>query len=105
MLSRTLGLTLKEAQSKIDSEEYALWLAAYKIEPWGDFRTELTVANQTLALREIWGDKKSQLSSFLLKFAAEPAQSVREMIAIAKAWASRGEKRAKHPKHRFGHNR
>lgn len=95
LLSRTLGLTLKEAQAKIDSNEYALWLAAYKMEPWGDLRTELTIANQTTALRRMWGDKDSQIKTFMLKFMTDPEQTVKEMINIAKAWAKGGKKDAK----------
>jgi len=34
-------MSIREAQQRIDSQEFTLWRAAYEIEPWGEERADI----------------------------------------------------------------
>ena len=37
-------MTVKEAQERIDSAEFAEWMALYSIDPFGEFRADIRIA-------------------------------------------------------------
>lgn len=94
MLARTLGRTLGELERTCSAQEFGLWQAAWSLEPWGEFRTELaagvvasTIANvhrsrdsepfrpeqfMPYAARQASGDSSSPSSSRESEPASEP---------------------------------
>jgi len=59
IIARTLGLSVAEAQQRIDSREFTLWRAAYEIEPWGEERADIRTAILLRTLVSAQGGKIS----------------------------------------------
>ncbi|KKL07299.1 hypothetical protein LCGC14_2587410 [marine sediment metagenome] len=90
MIARTIGCSVKQAQREVDSREYAEWVAEYRIEPWGEIRSDLRagiIASATLAPYCKKGQEPKPID-FMPKFDKQartrPRQSEAEMKAI---WA------------------
>ena len=89
MIARTLGMSRKQAQREIDSREFAEWVAEYRIEPWGELRSDLRAGIIASAALAPWSKKgrEPRPIDLMPKFGGEakrPRQSEAEMKAV---WA------------------
>lgn len=94
--------SVRELQQRIDSAEFAEWLAAYEIEPWGDDWRQTAVLQATLI--NVNCKKKLRVEDCLPGRGAKRTRSVEEMqqslmlaskqaVAKQKLEAKRGDKR------------
>jgi hypothetical protein len=77
-------MTVKEAQQRIDSAEFAEWIAYHRIEPFGEFRADYRFAALCDIICKMHGTKRpTKASDFLLDFEPQvkKKQSVEEMKA------------------------
>ena len=51
---------MREAQERIDSREFAEWIAEYSIEPWGEVRTDLMLAQLCAIMVNAWRGKQAK---------------------------------------------
>lgn len=58
-LALAWGCTVREAQSRCDAQEFADWLAFYRIDPWGEHRADQRTA--LLAMAEMAGKTRKPL--------------------------------------------
>lgn len=96
LLARTLGRTFHEICETVTAQEFALWLAEYAREPWGEVRSDLragivasTVAN--FAGRQLPRDAEAKRPSDYMPFldvkkpaADGPQESPGEWVARLK---------------------
>lgn len=93
-------MSIRRAQREIDSREFAEWVAEYRIEPWGEIRSDLRagiVASAALAPYCKRGQEPRPID-LMPKFgkqATRPKQSEAEMKAIWKRAAAGFGKAAK----------
>ena len=62
---------MREAQERIDSREFAEWIAEYSIEPWGEVRTDLMLAQLCAIMVNAWrgkGVKAAKTIDFMPRF-------------------------------------
>lgn len=87
LLTRTLGhKSLAECRKHISSQEFALWLAEYHMEPWGDLRLELIIANALAVISRMFGNKNATLKDYMLRYNNQPDQTTEDMINAVKNW-------------------
>lgn len=102
-LARTVfHCSVRELQRRIDSAEFAEWLAAYEVEPWGDdWRRTAVMQATTINLNS---KKKVRIEECMPGRAARRTRSVEEMqqsvmlaskqaVAKQRKEAERGNKR------------
>lgn len=68
MLAGYLGMSVKRCQQEIDSDEFANWLAWYRIDPFGEQRSDLRagiIASATLAPYRKPGSKAAKPEDFM----------------------------------------
>ncbi len=82
-------MTVRELLSRVGSDELTEWMALYRVEPWGERRSDLqagvvaaTVANCNRAKA---GDRTFGPEDFALEFGAREPQSAAEMAAKLRA--------------------
>lgn len=81
-------MSVKQAQREIDSREFAEWVAEYRIEPWGEIRSDLRagiIASSVLApyCKKGQGPRPIDLMpNFGDKRTTRPRQSEAEMRAV-----------------------
>lgn len=80
---------MRQAQREIDSREFAEWVAEYRIEPWGEIRSDLRMGIIASATLAPWSKKGQEPRPIDLmpkfdKQATRPRQSEAEMKAV---WA------------------
>ena len=82
------GCTVREAQARCNSAEFAEWCAAYQLDPWGPERTDLNFAMLACVVASTVPRKSSRafrLEDFLLKFDHQPKrQTAAQMVAFLK---------------------
>jgi len=92
-----LGIpTVAELNERIDSRELSEWIAYYNIEPFGQDRMELMLAQLTAVLANANRGKKGRpfrVGDFLIGYEAEPPSF--EQIVSSLKGASRGNERRK----------
>lgn len=64
MLARSLGRTLAELEATIGANEYAHWLALYRVEPWGEDRGDFRMASEMALLAESNRNRKKRIRPF-----------------------------------------
>lgn len=84
-------MTVAEAQQRIDSQEFASWMAYDRIEPFGEYRADLRSAIIAYTLAESNRSKKAKpftVDDFMPKFDRTPKeQSPDEMFSKLMAFA------------------
>lgn len=102
-LARTVfHCSVRELQGRIDSAEFAEWLAAYEIEPWGEDWRQTAVLQATAI--NLHSKKKAKIEDCMPGRAAHRTRSVEEMqqsvmlaskqaVAKQRKGAERGNKR------------
>jgi hypothetical protein len=55
-----LHCSVREAQERIDSREFAEWIAEYSLEPWGEVRTDLMIAQLCAIMVNAWRGKQTK---------------------------------------------
>jgi hypothetical protein len=83
---------VREAQQRIDSREYAEWLAYYRLEPFGEGRADWRVAIAGAAAANATGNLKRPLRPSELLAVREP-QSEADMQAKIRLAANLAKKR------------
>ena len=81
-LSLALGRSLRETQEAVDAEEYKLWVAYDKIEPFGDRRADLRTATIAAILanqNRKRGQKPFTHEDFMPRFKHARVQSAEEV--------------------------
>ena len=79
--------TVREAQARCDSHEYAEWQAKYEIDPWGEDRADLRAGIIASTIANVNRESKRKAfvpRDFMPDFDSKPkpAQSQREMAAV-----------------------
>lgn len=76
-------MSVARAKREIDSREFVHWRAWSQIEPFGDQRADLRLAQAAYQLCRFWGGEKVRFKDFLLDFhtSNEPAPEKNEAIA------------------------
>ena len=106
-IARTLGMTLREARQRIDSEEFGMWKAAYQVMPWGaDWAGVDTLAWMTHAMNKSVTQQTLEAGHFIpkgfgvgfstginipkepLTKAPEPTQTPEQMWAVMDQFAT-----------------
>jgi len=75
-------MSVREAQQRIDSAEFAEWIAYHRIDPFGEFRDDYRFAMLCDVICKMQGTKnKTKAEDFLLDFEPKEkkSQSVDEM--------------------------
>jgi hypothetical protein len=75
-------MSVREAQQRIDSAEFAEWIAYHRIEPFGELRSDYRSALLCDVICKMHGTKqKTKAEDFLLNFepTVRKVQSVEEM--------------------------
>ncbi len=80
-------MSVREAQEKIDSQEFAHWIAFNQLEPFGEERQDLRFAMVCCLIANSQSRKTFKLEDFMLKFDhdrkpmdSEEAQSILKSI-------------------------
>lgn len=85
---------MREAQARVDSQEFAGWLAYWTLEPWGEERADLRAAIVACVIANAFrgkGKRRFKPQDFMPKFGPEEkkgGQSAQEQFAIMKAICS-----------------
>jgi len=89
-------MSVREAQSRIDSAEFAEWIAFNNLEPIGEERGDrrAAVIAQTVANAHAQGRHHFQLDDFMLRYGPPKKQTAAEMKAILMQVSNQGAKRA-----------
>ncbi len=68
-LASLWGCTLTEAMLRCDSKEFALWVAYYRIDPWGESRADLRAGIMASTVANVGvRDSRFKPSDFMPKF-------------------------------------
>ena len=101
-LAALFGCTVREAQARCNSREFAEWCAFYNLDPFGELRADYRAALMTVHIRRAFGDSKCKLTDCLLAIGATEkpkrdwqTQKV-QMTAWAQSWNRQQAKRRKH---------
>lgn len=89
-----LHCSVREAQRRIDSREFAEWMAEFRLSPWGEQRAELALGQLTAIVANCMAAKGAELQSpdeFVLKYdepeeEAEPDEEEKQAVA-ARVWS------------------
>lgn len=80
-----MGKTVRQLDMEIGSDEYAMWIAYNRLEPWGEERADLrsgivaaTVANQNIGKKQ----KPFSAAQFMPRFRARTPDDPAKMEAI-----------------------
>jgi len=89
LIARTLGMSIRNAQREIDSREFAEWVAEFRLEPWGEIRSDLRAGIVASAALAPWCKKghEPRPIDMMPKFGgvkSKPRQTEAEMKAV---WA------------------
>ncbi len=92
------GVSVRQAMSDTDSEEFAEWIAFGATDPWwsarDDMRTALVCAVVANAHRA--KGKPFELSDFMLAFGRKPRQTQTQIKAAMTQWAELHNRSKKH---------
>jgi hypothetical protein len=66
-------MTVREAQERIDSREFAEWIAYDRMDPIGQDRADLRAALVSATVARSIGGGKAEINDFMLKF--EPREN------------------------------
>lgn len=78
-LASLWGCTLKEAMCRCDSKEFALWVAYYRIDPWGESRADLRTGIVASTVANVGTrDSRFKPSDFIPKFDRKQSEQVDE---------------------------
>lgn len=105
-LALALGMSVADAQKRIDSAEFAEWVAYYGVEPFGIDRDRIFAAQnaQAIAFGPLKDPKSIPFEKFMLPLGEAKKQTADDMEAQLMAWATKvntGRKR----RGRNGNNR
>lgn len=76
-------MSVKRAQREIDAREFAEWMAAYSVEPWGEERADLRAGIIASTTANVTAGNKTKPGDFMPDFHSEPrrVQTAEEMAA------------------------
>jgi len=79
-------MTLHEVQSRVSSDEFALWIADYSIEPWGEIRSDLQMGILATVMASCFAAKGTTYTpaDFMPEFKEKVDQSIEDMKEAAK---------------------
>jgi len=75
-------MSVAEAQSKIDSREFAEWIAFFRISPYGPWREDLRMATICSTMANVWRSSSSRSftpQEFMPDFTPKQPQTVEDM--------------------------
>lgn len=81
-LAITLGCTVREAQARIDSREFAEWIAYMRIEPTHSDKSDWQTAHIVYALASIYGKTSAKIDDYKLKYGSYNPDPVDKLKAI-----------------------
>lgn len=84
--------SVSEAKDSIDSNEFAHWLAYYKLEPWGEERADLRQAYTSCIIANLFlskGQKAYEVADFMYKSedGKQKVMSIKEMEMVCRMMA------------------
>jgi len=79
-LAREWGCTVREAQQRCDSREFAEWIAFYKIHPFGEDMDDMRMARTCQTIAGAAG-AKSKAKDFMFNFGPKEPQTREQGLA------------------------
>lgn len=80
-LALALGCTVRQLLASIDSQELTHWLAYYRLEPWGEWRSDARAATICSVIANALRTRGPAVGpeKFMLKFEGDKRQTPEEM--------------------------
>jgi hypothetical protein len=88
-IALALGCTVREAQERVNSAEFAEWSAYYAISPWDGYRGDVQAALIARTCVQLWSNHPGGCPDLFPKF-WRPPKTADEIKAVVESVAGRG---------------
>ena len=94
-LAARLGMSIVEAQSRIDAREFAEWMAYDRLSPIGDDRADASAALVAYTVASVFGGR-AKFEDFMPEYGREERKTPEAMQLMIMSFASAHNARCRH---------